>query len=170
MSVIVTSRRAWVDTAVLLLTAGLVYGLDRLTKAWIDATLAIGEQVHLVGDLVQIWHVENAGAAFSLFQGGRWILLGVSVGAVILVAWFHWRLRGNDQGRLVHVVLGLILGGALGNFADRVVGGTVTDWISVGIGNLRFPTFNVADAALTMGVVGILLLSFVWERQRGRSS
>ena len=110
------------------------------------AAIRLGEQVRVLGDLVQIWHAQNQGAAFSLFQGGQLLFCVVDragAGDARLL------LTGPASGavRWLHVVLGVILGGTLGNFADRVRLGYVTDWISVGIGNTRWPTFNVADSS-----------------------
>jgi signal peptidase II len=144
-----------VKPTVLLLTGLAILVADQLSKGFVVAALAIGEQVHVVGDVVQVWHVQNRGAAFSLFQGGAIIFLVVSVLSLGMVAYFHRALRGRSSW--VHVVLGLILGGTLGNLVDRVRQGYVTDWLSVGVGNLRWPTFNVADSSIVVGI-GILVL------------
>nr|MDP9468150.1 signal peptidase II [Chloroflexota bacterium] len=119
------------------------------------ANVALNERVKLIGDLVQVWHVQNRGAAFSLFQGGSIVFLVVSVLSLGMVAYFHRSLR--DRGWWVHLVLGVILGGTLGNFVDRLRQGYVTDWLSIGIGDLRWPTFNVADSSIVVGI-GILVL------------
>ena len=79
----------------------------------------------------------------------------VSVLSIGMVAYFHRSLRA--QGQWLHVVLGVILGGTLGNFIDRLRQGYVTDWLSVGIGDTRWPTFNVADSSIVVGI-GILVL------------
>jgi signal peptidase II len=139
-----------------------ILALDRVTKVWIEGNLDIGQTVDVIGTLLQLWRVENSGAAFSFLQGGRLFFLVVSLGAVAVIAWSHWRMRG--QGWIIQAVLGLFLAGALGNFVDRVIDGSVTDWISVGIGALRFPTFNVADAALTVGVLAFLGLTLLGNR------
>jgi signal peptidase II len=72
-----------------------------------------------------------------------------------MVAYFHRRLR--DQPPWLHLLLGVVLGGTLGNFTDRLRQGYVTDWLSIGIGDTRWPTFNVADSSLVVGI-GILVL------------
>jgi len=136
--------------AVLLLAALVILAADQLTKALVVASLAVGERVGIVDDLVQFWHAQNAGAAFSLFQGGTLIFLAVSILSVAMVAYFHRALR--ERGWWLHLVLGMVLGGTLGNLVDRVRQGYVTAWVSVGIGELRWPTFNVADASLVVGI------------------
>jgi len=142
-------------SAVLLLTALVILIADQLTKALVAANLELGQRVRVVGDLVQVWHAQNSGAAFSLFQGGSVVFLVVSVLSIGMVAYFHRSLRA--QGLWLHVVLGVILGGTLGNFIDRLRQGYVTDWLSIGIGDTRWPTFNVADCSIVVGI-GILVL------------
>lgn len=143
---------------VLLLTALTILVADQLTKALVVANLAIGENARLLGDLVQVWHAQNRGAAFSLFQGGTILFLVVSMLSIGMVAYFHRTLR--DRTPWLHVVLGIILGGTLGNFIDRLRQGYVTDWLSVGIGDTRWPTFNVADSSVVVGI-GILVVSLL---------
>lgn len=140
---------------ILLLTALAILVADQVTKALVVANLAIGERTPLLGDLVQIWHAQNRGAAFSLFQGGTIIFLAVSVLSIGMVAYFYRTLR--DRSPWLHVVLGVVLGGTLGNFTDRLRQGYVTDWLSVGFGDTRWPTFNVADSSVVVGI-GILVL------------
>ena len=145
--------------AVLLLTALAILVADQLTKALVVANLAVGERAWVIGDLVQIWHVRNAGAAFSLFQGGMLLFIVISVLSIGMVVYFHRTLRDRDTW--LHVVLGVVLGGTLGNFADRLRLGYVTDWLSVGIGELRWPTFNVADSSIVIGIgVLVVVLAF----------
>jgi len=145
--------------AVLLLTALAILVADQLTKALVVANLAVGERAWVIGDLVQIWHVRNAGAAFSLFQGGMLLFIVISVLSIGMVVYFHRTLR--DRATWLHVVLGVVLGGTLGNFADRLRLGYVTDWLSVGIGELRWPTFNVADSSIVIGIgVLVVVLAF----------
>jgi signal peptidase II len=140
---------------VLLLIALAILVADQVTKALVVANLAVGEKAPLVGDLVQVWHAQNRGAAFSLFQGGAVVFLIVSVLSILMVTYFHRSLR--DRSPWLHVVLGIVLGGTLGNFTDRLRQGYVTDWLSVGIGDTRWPTFNVADSSVVVGI-GILVI------------
>ena len=140
---------------ILLLTALAILVADQLTKALVVANLAIGEKARLLGDLVQVWHAQNRGAAFSLFQGGTVVFLIVSVLSIGMVAYFHRSLR--DRSPWLHIVLGVVLGGTLGNFIDRLRQGYVTDWLSIGIGDTRWPTFNVADSSVVIGI-GILVV------------
>lgn len=154
--------------AVVLLTALTLLVADQLSKALVVANLAVGERVGVLGDLVQIWHAQNRGAAFSLFQGGGIFFLVVSVASVAMVAYFHRSLLARPLW--VHLVLGIVLGGTLGNFIDRLRQGYVTDWLSVGFGDTRFPTFNVADSSITVGIGLLVLYLFLSSPERQKAT
>ena len=98
---------------------------------------ARGVRVDVLGDFVRIWYVQNTGAAFSLFPGAIWLFVPVTVLALVMVGYFFRSFR--DRGPWIHIVLGAILGGTLGNLTDRVRLGYVVDFISVGIGDCAVP-------------------------------
>lgn len=151
------------SVAVVLLVA------DQLTKAAVAAGLTLGAHLDVVGDLVQIWHAENSGAAFSLFQNGLPLFLVVSVVALGMVVYFARSLAGRSLWYFV--VLGMVLGGTLGNLVDRVTrGGRVIDFVSVGFGDTRFPTFNVADSSLTVGILLLVVLLWLVDRDDVRAA
>jgi signal peptidase II len=152
--------------AVLLLaTAAALYVADQATKALVVANLAYGERVPILGDVVQLWHLRNTGAAFSLLPGAQWLFIPITIVALGMVAYFHMQFR--DRGPWIHVILGAILAGSLGNLTDRVRFGYVTDFVSVGIGDLRWPAFNVADPAVVIGILLLVgYLTFVDPRRR----
>jgi signal peptidase II len=156
------------ELAVMGLTAAAVLLADQLTKALVAASIGLNEQVSVLGDVIVLWHVRNQGAAFSLFQGGQLLFYVVTILALGLLAYFSRALRG--RGALLHVVLGLILGGTLGNLVDRLRLGYVTDFISVGIGNLRWPTWNVADGSLVVGIVALVVYLTFFDRPRTEAS
>jgi signal peptidase II len=154
----VTPRR---DRARWLLFFGLaatVVVVDQLTKALLISLLpAEGQRVSVVGDLVRLVHSRNSGALFGLFQDQALLFGVVSVGVVALIIWYHGT---SGRNLLLTVALGLLLGGALGNMLDRLRLGYVLDFVDVGIGDLRFYTFNAADSAISCAIV-LLLLSAV---------
>jgi signal peptidase II len=149
------------------LTAALILLADQATKALVVSSIEVGGRVQVVGDLLVLWHVRNAGAAFSIFQGGQTFFLVVTVFAFGLLIYFHRAFRG--RGPLLHVVLGLVLGGTLGNLLDRVRLGYVTDFVSVGIGDLRWPTWNVADASIVIGILALVGYLTFWDRARSEA-
>ncbi len=134
-----------------------VFVLDRLTKGIVNATVPYGTEVPVFGHLVGITNIRNAGAAFGFAPVGPWFFLiaalAVSVGLAIYVV----RQPGDLSA---DAVFGLILGGAVGNAFDRVInGGGVTDFINVHF----WPVFNVADSAVSIGVV-LLILGYVLRK------
>jgi signal peptidase II len=156
-------RNVWAESGVLLATAAAVYLADRLTKAWVVANVDIGEQIPVIGDVLQIWHTENEGAAFGLLPGGGTVFLVVGFVTLIAIGWVHF--TGRVRGAAAAVLLGMILGGTLGNLTDRLIDGSVTDWVSVGIGSVRWPTFNVADSSVVVGILGLVLLMSIHDRR-----
>jgi len=126
-----------------------VFALDRLTKSLVNANVPFGTEVAVIDHVVGIANVHNSGAAFGFAPAGAAIFLTasvvVSIGLVVYVARHPGDLRTD-------AILGLILGGTLGNGFDRIAFGTVTDFI-----NFHFwPVFNVADSAISLGVVALL--------------
>jgi signal peptidase II len=152
------------------LTAVAVLVADQLTKGLVIASLRVGERVNLLGDLVAIWHTQNTGASFSLFQfnGSQVLFFFVTLLALGLIVSFHRSFRG--QGVALHVLLGFVLGGTLGNFVDRLRFGYVTDFISMGIGETRFPTYNIADASLVLGMIALIAVLVFRDPARSRSA
>jgi signal peptidase II len=163
-----TRGGGWEELVILLAVAAVVLLADQLTKALVIGTLDLGERAPVIGDLVLLWHVRNTGAAFSLFQGGLLLFLVVSVAALVLIGYYHRAFRGRT--RWLHALLGVILGGTLGNLVDRVRFGYVTDFLSVGIGDLRWPTFNVADSSIVVGIIVLVAYLSVAERTPRRAA
>jgi len=151
----------WV--AFLLVAAGIVIA-DQLTKQWVVATVAYGSVMPILGDTVRIWHVHNTGALFGLFRNQADLFAALSIGVVALIIWFHGRSVVTN-GWFATLALGLLLGGAVGNLADRLRLGYVVDFVDMGIGDLRFYTYNVADAAVSAALVLLVLMAF-WPSRR----
>jgi len=136
-------------------TAAVLYAADQVTKWLVASAMTPGASIDVIGDFVRIWYVKNTGAAFSLLPGAIWLFIPVTLVALVMIGWFFRSFR--TRGPWIHVVLGVILAGTLGNLTDRLRLGYVIDFISVGIGATRFPTFNVADSAVVVGI-GVLVL------------
>jgi signal peptidase II len=130
--------------------------LDQLTKAWLTSFLAPGQSVSILGEYIRLVHGQNNGALFGLFRESALLFGIVSVGVIALIVGYHAR-----AGRSVYlsVALGLLLGGALGNMVDRFRLGYVVDFVDLGIGTFRWYTFNVADAAISISLVMLILLA-----------
>jgi len=129
--------------------------VDQVTKAWLVSLLpAEGQRLPVVGDAVRLVNSHNSGALFGLFKDQAPTFGLVSVGVVALIVWYHGSAGRNT---FMSVTLGLLLGGALGNMLDRLRLGYVVDFVDMGIGDLRWYTFNVADAAITCSILLLLL-------------
>jgi signal peptidase II len=149
------SRARW---PIFLGLAAAVVIVDQLTKAWLVSFLAPGERIQVIGDYVRLIHTQNTGALFGLFRDQAMFFAIVSIGVVGAIVLFH---HTSGRNSLLSVALGLLLGGALGNMADRFRIGYVVDFVDVGIGNLRFYTFNVADSAISLAILLLLISAFV---------
>ncbi len=142
--------------------ASTIVVIDRATKLICDANLAMGIPVTVFPgfDLLLAY---NTGAAFSFLDdaGGwqRWFLTGISLSISIFIT--VWLTRIPRSQRLLGIALALILGGALGNLYDRMLAGYVIDFISVYAGAYRFATFNIADSAVSVGAVLMVLDMFI---------
>ncbi len=132
-------------------TALLVLLVDQASKVAVRANLSLGESVPLLDGVLNLTYVRNVGAAFGLFPGRLPFFIAVALGVLGGIAWVWWVLRPSS--RWVTVALGLVAGGATGNLIDRLAAGWVTDFFDVG----WWPVFNVADIALDIGVVILLV-------------
>jgi signal peptidase II len=146
--------------------AALVVIGDRLSKIEIQSALSSYDSIPIIPGWFRIVHTENPGAAFGMLAEGNpllrsLILIGVSALVLVFVAWALWSDRGAVKSWLTRVGLSLILGGASGNLYDRIAHKTVTDFIEVYRGSWAFPAFNVADSAITIGA--ILLILDLWR-------
>ena len=125
--------------------------LDQITKIAVQQGMALHQSYPLLGEMAQLTYIRNPGAAFGITLGGRWIYLVLSVIACVVMLYYLLRLPPAERwGR--YAMMG-ILGGAVGNLIDRALYGEVTDFIDIGMGAYRWPVFNVADTAITIGII-----------------
>ncbi|HET9986686.1 MAG TPA: signal peptidase II [Longimicrobiales bacterium] len=159
--------RSW-DGGKVPLFAGVVLGVvvvDYITKLLVLRTFRPYQQVDVIGDYLRLTFIENPGAAFGIHLGphSRIIFLLLSVVALGALGALYWATPVADRIRLMAIAL--ICGGALGNLVDRVRSHRgVVDFLDIGIGDLRWPIFNVADIAVTTGA--ILLALSLWNEER----
>lgn len=148
-----TARLRW-----LWLTLGIVI-LDRLTKAWFEIRTPEGWRHEVVRRLIYLVHSQNPGIAFSLFadSASPWVRTILVAGALLVIAALAWLLVAGQSGAKACAGIALLLGGATGNVTDRILHGGVTDFLEVWIGNYRWPAFNVADSAIAIGAILLLL-------------
>jgi signal peptidase II len=147
---------------------GLVVGIvaaDQVSKAWLTSFLAPGASVAVADDWLRLVFSENRGGLFGLLQGSVLAFAALSMVVIGLIVAYHGR-AGRDP--YLSVTLGLLTGGAIGNLLDRLRYGYVVDFVDAGIGDVRWYTFNVADAAISASIV-LLLLAAIWPTLRGAS-
>jgi signal peptidase II len=152
----------------LLALSALILIADRLTKVWVDTHIPMGEAIPLIPRVLRITHWTNEGAAFSLFADSasphtvRWALISFSILAIlaILGALVCFGSRIN----ITTIGLAMVLAGALGNVHDRIAYGSVIDFIEVHIYSYHWPDFNVADSAIVVGAI-LLMLDSVKPRK-----
>jgi signal peptidase II len=131
---------------------------DQLLKNWVVANFKLNTRVEVIGDWLRIDFIHNGGGLFGILQGSAPIFAVVTV--IVVAVLVALEIGSGWRSWLVTATLGLLLGGAIGNFVDRIQFGYVVDFADIGIGTWRFPyIFNVADAAVT---VSILLMILIW--------
>lgn len=148
-----------------------VIAADRASKKIIESQVSDWEIVRVIPGLFQIVHTRNTGVAFGIFSeqgaaGGRLLLIGFSLAVMALVGNLLWgACRNRKEHWTLAAALALVLGGAAGNLYDRVVFGSVTDFLDFYWRAHHFPVFNLADSAITVGA-GLLLVNLWAVRQR----
>lgn len=141
--------------------AAAVTAADQVSKLLISANFTKTDHITFIPGLFDIVYVENRGAAFSMLNEHTWLLGAVSMLFCIGVVVFMLKKKPND--RMLIVCAGLLLGGALGNGIDRIFRGFVVDFIEITL--FRFPVFNLADIAITVGAALLVLHIFLTERE-----
>jgi signal peptidase II len=136
--------------------------LDQWTKWLVEVHLPHHTAHPLIPGFLNLTHVRNTGVAFGLFAtdhgGGSLLLVLLGLGALTAVGFYFWFTPSKD--RILLTALALVVGGAIGNLIDRISSGAVTDFIDVYVGNHHWPSFNVADSAISVGIVLMAIDSF----------
>ena len=146
---------------------GVILALDITTKLLVERTFRLYQQVEVVGDVIRLTYIHNPGAAFGIYLGeySRLIFLTLSLVALAALLGMYWVTPARDRVRLASIAL--VCGGAIGNLIDRIRSSRgVVDFVDIGIGDVRWPVFNVADVAVTIGA--ILLALSLWQEEHGR--
>lgn len=141
----------WLGLALIILIA------DQFTKILILGYYQLGDSTTVTG-FFNIVRAHNSGAAFSFLRDAsgwqRWLFTGIGIAAAIFIVWM---LRSHPGQKLFSFALACILGGAIGNVVDRLLYGYVVDFLQFHWAGWYFPAFNVADSAITIGAIGLIL-------------
>lgn len=143
-----------------------IFVADQITKALVDTFVGFGNTVSVLGNFFSLTSLYNTGAAFSILEGKTWFLSILSIVVLILLLKVTKDFEGNRRNSWA---FGLLFGGILGNFADRIFLGSVRDFLKFNIFGYHFPVFNIADAAIVLGIV-LLLYSMIKGEDRSGSS
>jgi signal peptidase II len=141
-------------------TMAAIVAVDQVTKAIVRQVLPLGESRSIIPDFLDLTHVHNTGAAFGLLNAAEFPykpLVMIAIAAIALVAIAAYATQLGFHERTARFGLALILGGAFGNLIDRAVAGYVVDFVDVYWGGTHFWAFNVADSAITVGAILVLL-------------
>jgi signal peptidase II len=141
-------------------TMAVIVAVDQLTKAIVRQVLPLGESRSIVPEFLDLTHVHNTGAAFGLLNAVDFPykpIVMIAIAAIALVAIAAYATQLGFHERMARFGLALILGGAFGNLIDRAVAGYVVDFVDVYWGSTHFWAFNVADSAITIGAILVLL-------------
>lgn len=149
------------------ITGGVVFIIDRLTKYAVEQKIPYGSIISVIPGCFNIVHVRNPGIAFSIFAENtspltQSFIIGITLIAITVL---HIVIARNKvRSYFLLITYGLILGGALGNFFDRVMYGKVTDFFDIYLGSYHWPAFNIADSAITVGACLI-----AWDLAKNKS-
>jgi signal peptidase II len=154
-----------------LLVAAVIWLTDQVTKEWTIRTLGPGaprSSIEVLGDWVRLSYATNTGAAFGMLPSGSALFTVIAVVALPVIWYFNATMRPRNV--LTRLCLGGLLGGALGNLSDRLRHGHVIDFVDVGLGDLRWPAFNVADSAFVVGVIVLSIYMLFFEEREKRDA
>lgn len=155
-------RSAGSTVALAGLTAVAVLAIDQAVKVAVRASLDPGDEREVIGTFLQLTYVRNTGVAFGQFSGSGFVVALLVAAAVAGLLWYFFTHLATP---LIWLPAGMVVGGAIGNLTDRIGEGAVTDYVKFP----HWPAFNVADAAITVGVVLMVLLAELDSRRRRKA-
>jgi|DewCreStandDraft_4_1066084.scaffolds.fasta_scaffold02802_22 signal peptidase II len=154
------------------ISAFLVIVIDQITKYLIRTSMKMFDAVLIIKDIFQITYIENTGISFGLLGGSenpvkRWTLVAiVSVAAIMITCYWLFNRKNNI---LFDLSCGFIVGGAIGNLIDRIIKGSVTDFIEIGYKEITWPVFNMADTFVSIGVFLFFIYYVLYEVKQNAS-
>ena len=164
MNVPARFRWLWLTLAVVI--------FDRATKAWFETQTDESWHHEVIHNFIYLVHSRNTGIAFSFFAGSSspWTRIVLVAGALAIIGVLAWLLVTNKSATaLAGAGIALILGGATGNVTDRILHGAVTDFLEVWLDSYRWPAFNVADSAITIGAIFLILDVLFTTKQNAKA-
>ena len=149
------------------ITAIIIFILDQITKAIISSYISLGNSIIIIKDFFSITYINNTGASWGILKNNTYLLIIFSIIAVLILIRYCNSFKKNRRNILG---LGFLLGGILGNLADRILYGYVKDFLDFYIFNYNFPIFNIADIFIVIGVLLLIISILKGEDKNGSSS
>ncbi|AYV34390.1 signal peptidase II [Erysipelothrix rhusiopathiae] len=137
-----------------------IIAVDLLSKAWIDKTIPLWESLHVIPGFFSLRYVRNTGAAWSMFDGQKWLFIVLATAVCIVLAYYYVK----EDKPVILTAIALMFAGAFGNLFDRAIYGYVRDMFAFNIFGYQFPVFNVADMSLVVGVFILAIVLYLDER------
>lgn len=146
-----------------LLLSAVLAAVDQLSKDIVEKNVGYGEKITVIKDFFFITNHRNEGAAWGVLQGANYIFIPLSI--ILMTVMIYYIIKRKEK--FLKVTLAIILGGALGNFIDRIFQGGVTDFLDFYIGSFNFPTFNFADMCITCGTILLAIFLLFIHKENG---
>ena len=160
-----TQQSLGIRLAIFCWAGAIAFSLDQLTKRWVLSNIPAGSRRPFIPGMLDLFHVQNDGAAFSIGSGRP--LFFAALTAVVVLGMLYAVMREKNLPLPLIAILGLVAGGGIGNGLERVAHGSVTDFLATTF--MNFAIFNVADIFVTCGIIAACIYWFVWDSKRHSS-
>ena len=146
----------------------LLASFDQIVKIIVNNSMTLNASITIIKDFFNITYVHNNGAAWSLFSGNRFFLIAIAIVALIFI--YYFLLKNKKLSKIETITYILLIGGIVGNLCDRILFGYVIDYFDFNIFGYEFPIFNIADIAIVVGVILLIVAIIKGEDKFEKSS
>lgn len=140
--------------------------VDQIIKYIIKANMNIADTINIIPNFFRITFLKNEGAAFSILSGNRLLFIFITV--LVLILFYFFLLKNKKIIKTKQLLYGLLLGGIIGNFIDRILYGYVIDYLDFNIGSYNYPVFNIADSLIVISIIWLIVLSVKEDKNESR--
>lgn len=140
--------------------------VDQIIKFIIKANMNIADTINIIPNFFRITFLKNEGAAFSILSGNRLLFIFITV--LVLILFYFFLLKNKKIIKTKQLLYGLLLGGIIGNFIDRILYGYVIDYLDFNIGSYNYPVFNIADSLIVISIIWLIVLSMKEDKNESR--
>lgn len=140
--------------------------VDQIIKFIIKANMNIADTINIIPNFFRITFLKNEGAAFSILSGNRLLFIFITV--LVLILFYFFLLKNKKIIKTKQLLYGLLLGGIIGNFIDRILYGYVIDYLDFNIGEFNYPVFNIADSLIVISIIWLIVLSVKEDKNESR--